>query len=100
MKCKDCPRFEFSLRKGAIAGEGYMRMNNGYCRLKDEHVSGKRLTGCRDHPEAESKSEVELRRLRHAETRLRFYHAKVEPIKLTTQGMSRPTWSSDRQMRK
>jgi len=64
-----------------------MRQNNGYCRLKDEHVNGKRLTSCIYHPEAESKSEAELRRLRHAETRLRFYHARVEPSKLTTQGL-------------
>ena len=87
MKCKDCPRFEFSLRRGAIAGEGYMRTNNGYCKLKDEHVNGKTLTGCRNHPEAESKTEAELRRLRHAETRLNYYHARVEQSKLTTQGL-------------
>jgi hypothetical protein len=87
MKCKDCPKFEFSLRRAAIAGEGYMRLNNGYCRLKDEHVNGKRLTSCMDHPEAESKSEEELRKLRHAETCLRYRHAKVESIKLTTQGL-------------
>jgi len=85
MKCKDCPRFEFSLRRGAIAGEGYMRTNNGYCRLKDEHVNGKRLTSCRDHPEAESKSEEELRKLRHAETCLRYHHGKVGPLMLTQQ---------------
>ena len=87
MKCKDCPRFEFSLSRGAIAGEGYMRLNNGYCRLKDEHVNGKRLTSCSDHPEAGSKSEAELRKLRHAETCLRYHHGKVEPLKLTTEGL-------------
>ena len=86
MKCKDCPRFEFSLRRGAIAGDGYMRTNNGYCRLKDEHVNGKTLTGCRDHPEAKTKTEAELRRLRHAETRLNYYHGKVDPLMLTQQG--------------
>lgn len=85
MKCKDCPNFEFSLRREAIGIEG--RQNKGYCRLKDKHVDGKSLTGCRDHPEAETKSETELRRLRHCETNLRFYHAKVDIIKLTTQGL-------------
>ena len=87
MKCKDCPWFEFSLRRGAIAGEGYMRQNNGYCRLKDEHVNSKRLTSCMNHPEAESKSEDELRRLSHAERCLKYYKAKVSPSGLTTQGL-------------
>jgi len=87
MKCKDCPKFEFSLRRGAIAGEGYMRTNNGYCRLKDEHVNGKRLTSCRDHPEAVLMSEEELKRRKHAEAQLRYYKARVKPLGLTTQGL-------------
>ena len=87
MKCKDCPKFEFSLSRGAIAGEGYMRLNNGYCRLKDEHVNGKRLTSCSDHPEAGSMSEEEMKRLKSAEVQLRYYKARMAPLKLTTQGL-------------
>ena len=87
MRCKDCPKFEFSLSRGAIAGEGYMRLNNGYCRLKDEHVNGKRLTSCNNHPEAGSMSEEEMKRFKSAEVQLRYYRARAEPSKLTTQDL-------------
>ena len=97
MKCKDCPEFTFSLRRGAIASygyepdgyepDGYMNQNKGYCLLKEEHVHGKRLTSCKHHPEADSLTDEQYKQLRHAERQTEYKRAKVKPHGLTTQDL-------------